>query len=149
MRNNFIKIATVGLVLFSSSCGNNPTANFDSLVKSNQKSEHLTIELVEIGKEKWKVNHETTEGMVLIKDILFSFEGDDFKGLSESITDEIFTIFDKCDLGESVEHDNLHEYLQPLHELVKVVGESKDKEEGEANTNDLKLYVANYFNVFE
>lgn len=93
----------------------------------------------------WEANTETTQGIKNMQQLLDSYpnENGNPEELIAGLKAEFAMIFKKCTMtGEA--HEQLHNYLIPLKTKIESLSEPISDE----NTNDLKMYLEDYFNYF-
>jgi peptidoglycan hydrolase CwlO-like protein len=93
----------------------------------------------------WEANTETTQGIKNMQQLLDSYpkENGNPEELIAGLKAEFGMIFKKCTMtGEA--HEQLHNYLIPLKTKIESLSEPISDE----NTNDLKMYLEDYFNFF-
>lgn len=93
----------------------------------------------------WEANTETTQGIKNMQQLLDSYpkENSNPDELIAGLKTEFGMIFKKCTMtGEA--HEQLHNYLIPLKTKIESLSEPISDE----NTNDLKMYLEDYFNYF-
>ncbi len=103
--------------------------------------------------KKWEANPETTEGILKMID---SVKGvlktggtniDGYRALGVTLQKDFNTIFEKCTMtGEA--HEQLHNYLLPMVDLVKTF-EEKDVAACSKALPELKEHLGNYYVYFE
>lgn len=94
----------------------------------------------------WEANTETTQGIKNIQQLLDNYpkENSNPDELIVGLKAEFAMIFKKCTMtGEA--HEQLHNYLIPLKTKIESLSEPISDE----NTNDLKMYLQDYFNYFQ
>jgi len=99
----------------------------------------------------WKANSETTDGIVKMQKLMYSFSDEEnvnaYSSLKTSLEDEFTTIFQKCTMkGES--HNQLHNYLKPMIEIFEGL-ESSDLKICKENFSIMNTHLAGYQNYFE
>lgn len=95
--------------------------------------------------QTWEANIETTEGIASMEALVGSYApgSDDGQLLKEGLEAEFQDIFAKCTMtGEA--HDQLHNYLAPVHKMLKELG----PEPSEAELDALGEYLATYTDYF-
>jgi hypothetical protein len=99
------------------------------------------------GGKKWLANAETTQGIQAMMGVIETYQANptsDVKQLKENLERELTGIFQKCTMkGDS--HDQLHNYLLPLREKLKVLANAED----EHTVEEIKLYLETYKDYFE
>jgi hypothetical protein len=93
----------------------------------------------------WEANTETTQGIKNMQQLIadYSIESENSEELISNLKAEFGMIFKKCTMtGEA--HEQLHNYLIPLKTKIESLSEPISDE----NTNDLKMYLEDYFNYF-
>jgi len=100
---------------------------------------------------KWKANPETTEGINNMIAVMKSFqEGEnasDYLFLKEALEKEFKLIFQRCTMtGEA--HDQLHNYLMPLKDLISRLDNTDAAVIGTTIT-DIDDHLQLYFEFFE
>jgi hypothetical protein len=102
--------------------------------------------------EKWQANSETTEGIYSMirstKELMSSGSAtiEDYRTLGVSLQKDFNTIFEKCTMtGES--HEQLHNYLLPMVDMVKTF-EEKDIAACDKALPEFKDYLGSYFQYF-
>ena len=99
---------------------------------------------------KWEANLETTRGIDVMRGILIDFPAnptvEDYRGLNKRLAVEFQNILQRCTMtGEA--HEQLHNYLMPLKEMIDKTGTEK-LENCNAILPDLKEYVLKYSHFF-
>ena len=109
--------------------------------------EHDNAQTVQLNNgEKWQANPETTQGIAAMQQLVSSFSttpaAEDYKQLKEKLETEFKTIFQKCTMtGES--HNQLHNYLLPLKDLIEDLG-SGNPEASKKALNEIQMHLTKY-----
>jgi|JI7StandDraft_1071085.scaffolds.fasta_scaffold03081_8 hypothetical protein len=122
----------------------------DQQAQVEQAEEHAEPEFAAVqldNGKKWIANAETTEGvmnLIALLEAQLDNPTSDIKSLRESIMAEFTGIFQKCTMkGES--HNQLHNFLLPLKEMLEKLEEHSEKQDLE----EIKSYLHTYKNYFE
>lgn len=93
----------------------------------------------------WAANLETTDGIIAMQAILNDFEpaADDGAVLKEELEAEFNEIFAKCTMTGDA-HDQLHNYLTPVHAMLDKFGGATT----DAQREELAKYLGTYGNYF-
>ncbi|MEY8020892.1 hypothetical protein AB8P51_08680 [Muriicola sp. SD30] len=99
---------------------------------------------------KWQANQETTDGVVAMlaligKSKLSSRE--DYKKLGDSLNEVKNTVVKECTM-KGASHDNLHVWLHPLIEKIKLLQNTGSVEEGAKLTSNIKEHLEGYYEYF-
>lgn len=113
-------------------------------------AEHSTAVKLNNG-QKWPANSETTEGIKGMSSLLETLpeepKTEDYHSLKTKLEKEFGTILQKCTMtGEA--HDQLHNYLLPMKEMMEKLGSNSADEQREAS-NDLKTHLKEYEKYFQ
>nr|AWJ66225.1 hypothetical protein [uncultured bacterium] len=95
--------------------------------------------------KRWVANKETTEGIANMSELINKYDraNGDPKVLKAGLEEEFALIFERCTMtGES--HNQLHNYLLPIHQELNDIDFSKTEE-----LDELKAYLGTYSNYFE
>jgi hypothetical protein len=95
--------------------------------------------------KRWIANKETTEGIANMSALIAEYDDSngDPKALKARVEEEFALIFERCTMtGES--HDQLHNYLMPIHQEMNEIDFSEA-----AERDALIAYLATYSNYFE
>ena len=126
-------------------------AQQDSLAKNHEKlAEHPVVVELNNG-QKWAANKETTEGIKAMGNLVAAFpkepSNEDYSSLKASLGKEFDTILQKCTMtGEA--HNQLHNYLLPMKEMIEKLGSSSADQQKDA-LNMLKLHIKEYDVYFQ
>jgi hypothetical protein len=102
------------------------TGNPDSSSSLGQTSANGHLSSVKLdGEKKWRANPETTEGIHKMKDMLATVHAEgsleEHRALQSDLENEFNGILQKCTMkGEA--HNQLHNYLMPLNDMIKKSG---------------------------
>jgi len=140
----FSILILAGSLFFLSACNNSKNETAESEVASQ------TMVQLNNG-TKWKANAETTEGINNMIAIISKFqEGEnaaDYPLLKNTLEAEFKLIFDRCTMtGEA--HDQLHNYLIPLKEMLSRL-DSTDPTVISTAIADVDDHLQLYFEYFE
>ena len=126
------------------SCKNDSSAN----QQKNQPDPAVHVRLD--NGQKWIANKETTEGinnmMVLVNALPAQPSVDDYHSLKSKLDEEFDAIIRKCTM-EGEAHNQLHEYLMPLREIIERLG-SNSTEKLKVASDDLGQYLKDYNKYF-
>lgn len=159
MKLKYLLSLTV-ISLMIGSCGNNSTEESKDLVEESNSEEVVVEEeiiepapLVELNNgEKWKANPETTEGINRMMSIISvdasAYAAADYNNLGQALSVEKTQIFENCTM-EGEAHNQLHNYLQPLIDMINDLKEKSDVIELEATRLDLLDHLYAYADYFE
>jgi hypothetical protein len=123
----------------------------DSVVGNHAgHSEHFAQVTLNNG-QKWLANAETTEGLkkmsVLLQTLTNESKVENYNSLKTQLEKEFNSILQKCTMtGEA--HNQLHNYLLPLKEMMEKFGSNSLEECKEASV-DLKQHLQEYYNYFQ
>lgn len=95
--------------------------------------------------KRWIANVETTEGIAKMAALLSSYDPatGDAKALKAGLEEEFALIFERCTMtGEA--HDQLHNYLLPIHKEMADINLSEKEDRDE-----LQAYLGTYGTYFE
>ena len=91
--------------------------------------------------KRWKANPETTEGIANMRALIEKYpeSGQTKLQLKDALEAEFQMIFQKCTMtGES--HEQLHNYLMPLHKMLNAMSEKSTDAEITAMHDHLRKY---------
>ncbi|MBK9761969.1 MAG: hypothetical protein IPO87_01085 [Flavobacteriales bacterium] len=95
--------------------------------------------------KRWIANKETTDGIANMSGMIDKYDrtNGDPKALKAGLEEEFALIFERCTMtGES--HNQLHNYLLPIHQEMSDIDFSKSEE-----LDELKAYLGTYKNYLE
>lgn len=151
MKRSFLPLLLVAIASLQSSCGehghdaaahgDHASAARDSTVTTG----HDTLPAVTLDNgQRWKANPETTSGIANMVGILNAYEpaSGDPKALKTALEEEFGLIFERCTM-EGEAHNQLHNYLLPIHQALR------DFEGSDAQRAALGAQLAAYGNYFE
>lgn len=94
--------------------------------------------------QRWKANPETTSGIANMVGILSAYEpaSGDPKALKAALEEEFGLIFERCTM-EGEAHNQLHNYLVPIHHQLRDFEATADQQIA------LQEHLASYSNYFE
>ena len=131
---NFIRLIVVAILLIT--CKPSKVEVPELLVNVNLKNN-----------VKWKANIDTNKGIAKMIKLSEAFYGSNYNELSEKLSAEFTTIFQKCTMkGEA--HKQLHNYLIPLNDIITKLANTNKKEQLVAYAQ-LSPYLKQYYNYFE
>ncbi len=95
---------------------------------------------------RWKANPETTEGIQHMRSILESYrtDGSATTDLKDTLEAEFALIFERCTMTGDA-HEQLHNYLLPLHTQLRELTSDAPRKDREA----VLAYLQQYGNYFE
>lgn len=135
--------AVLSFIIFLSSCDNqNPEKEAEEITASSVALNNGT---------KWKANPETTAGINNMIKILSDFQESenaaDYQALQKNLNQEFNLILKNCTM-EGEAHEQLHNYLMPLKELI---GKLSSSDTGEVTTTiaDIDDHLQLYGEFFE
>lgn len=94
---------------------------------------------------RWSANPETMQGIANMTKLAAAYDPskDDAKAFKAALEEEFGLIFERCTMtGEA--HEQLHNYLLPIHQRLRDMDASKPED-----VEDLRTYLATYGNYFE
>jgi hypothetical protein len=139
---NFLLPMILALLLFS--CDNSEIADSaDSESSTEESSENIRLN----NGQKWKVNEEIIEHIALSEDVYESFEGDDYKSLSEELMEHTNNLIQSCKMT-GLAHEELHKWLHPHLELIKEIKDATS-ENGEDYLVKLEDSFVDFHSFFE
>lgn len=135
--------------LFLIACGTEQTSSNDETTKVETEYNIPNLELD--NGAHWQANIETTDGIFTMIELMDSFSDKEavpaYNELAESLTDEFNDIFKNCTMvGES--HNQLHNYLLPLKEIIEGL-RSSELNICRSSFADLERHLGQYFDFFE
>lgn len=138
--------------LFLGSCDMNRNATKDhNIDNANQAEledkvkEEVAIQLNE--GQKWRVNAEMLPHIQNCEAAYLNFTGNDYSKLAEEMMSHTNQLIQNCTMT-GASHDELHKWLHPHIEYVKLLG-NEDKDEAEEAFEDLEASFALYHTYFE
>lgn len=158
MKQTLTFLALITSLLIS--CKNNYDTKNDGLTNTKQQdpaahnheehSEHSTAVTLNNG-QKWPANAETTEGIRKMSSLLEAFSKEpkveDYNSLKIKLENEFDMILQKCTMtGEA--HDQLHNFLLPMKEIIEKLSSNSADEQKEASGN-LKTHLKEYDKYFQ
>lgn len=141
---------TLGILTFLFSC-QSPSTEQKS-VDPPQKTEQTASPEVKLNNgQKWKANPETTEGVHNMLQLVNTFSEKEnvtaYAELKKQLKGEMNLIFKNCTMKGKA-HDQLHNYLIPMFDLIHNVG-SEDLKECKSSYEQLNLHLNRYDEYFE
>ena len=145
---SFLLIALPGTACGTSGNASEEHDHDHAAMEAQEQQEHDNADgsAVQLDNGKpWEANVETTEGVKSMQAIVAGFDpatgdGEVFK---EELTAEFKDIFAKCTMtGES--HEQLHNYLIPLHKMLEKLTTSPSQEQ----ITEMSQYLGTYENYF-
>lgn len=166
----------LALAVFITACTNNNSAevgveNETTEEKAEEGKKHSSASMTSGGEEvadtnvkakvavsldggkKWKANVETTQGIKeMAKSVTEAMRAETkdeqlFRTLGGKLQKDFNTIFEKCNMkGEA--HDQLHNYLLPMVDMVKTF-EKEDVESCNKTLTEIRGHLGSYFSYFE
>lgn len=145
---SFLLIALLGTACGTSGNAHEEHDHDHAAMEAEEHDDHNTADgsAVQLDNGKtWEANAETTEGVKSMQAIVAGFDpatgdGELFK---EELTAEFKDIFAKCTMtGES--HEQLHNYLIPLHKMLDKLTASPSPEQ----LTEMSQYLGTYENYF-
>ncbi|MBK7618062.1 MAG: hypothetical protein IPJ10_01800 [Flavobacteriales bacterium] len=157
-----LTLTAFALALFSLGCTNNasetaeahdhhpdtPVAEDHDHAEADHDHAEAEAEIPEVtldNGKRWIANAETTEGIAKMSALITNYDPatGDPKALKAGLEEEFALIFERCTMtGES--HNQLHNYLLPLHQDMSDIDLTKSEE-----LDLLKAYLGTYKNYFE
>lgn len=148
-------LTAIALALFTMGCSNSAPGTADAHephaeAYGNDVHDHAEVEnripkvVLDDGK-RWIANAETTEGIARMSALITGFDpvSGDAKALKAGLEEEFALIFERCTMtGEA--HEQLHNYLLPIHQELGTIDLSNAEERDE-----LKAYLGTYGSYFE
>lgn len=148
--NTFLMLA---IISFAISCGNPSESKHEqSEAENTDIHQHDSESVVSLDNGKrWKANMETTIGINNMISLMESFSDKEnivaYATLKVNLDNEVNTILDNCKMtGES--HNQLHNYLVPLIEMLREVG-SSDIDTCKYGFMKLEKHLREYSTYFE
>lgn len=149
----------VFIFLFVACKNNTDTASGNSITTEEQNStahnhkdhtDHLAAMTLNNG-QKWDANVETTEAIARMRTLVETSpeqgSADDYHSLQIKLENEFKTIFEKCTMtGEA--HNQLHNYLVPIKEMMEKFDSNSEEELREVKEN-LKHHLKEYTSYFQ
>lgn len=148
-------LTAFALALFAFGCNNSAHETTDTHEQHAEAPANDDHDHAEVGSEipkvvldngkRWIANAETTEGIANMSGMIDEYDRTtgDPKTLKAGLEEEFALIFERCTMtGES--HDQLHNYLLPLHQEMSDMDLTKSEE-----LDLLKAYLGTYKNYFE
>lgn len=136
-------------ILFLFSCGTEQPNGTDDATKA--ETEYIIPNLELDNGALWQANVETTDGVFAMIELMDPFSDKEavsaYNELAGSLNDEFNNIFKNCTMvGES--HNQLHNYLLPLKEIIEGL-RSSELNICKASFADLEQHLGQYFEFFE
>ncbi len=149
---NFTKIIlfTV-LTILVSSCGNNKEHEHAGQEASGQEHHGDEHGIMLNDGKPWMANSETTQGIHNMSALWDGFKSgndiEEYHALQEDLLTEFNTIIKECTM-EGDSHEQLHNYLLPMKDLISDLG-SDDISVCNNSVDLLKKYLSTYPKYFE
>lgn len=120
-------------------------------MQNHEEHEERSSAVILNNGQKWKTNAETTDGMKKMSSLFETFakqpKAEDYYSLKTKLEKEFDTILQKCTMtGEA--HNQLHNYLLPMKELIGKLGSNSTEEQQEALDN-LQAHLKEYDKYFQ
>ncbi len=151
MNRFLLPLLLLAMAALNSSCGehsHDAAAQADQATTpadSTSATAHDALPAVTLDNgQRWKANPETTSGIANMVGILNAYEpaSGDPKALKTALEEEFGLIFERCTM-EGEAHNQLHNYLLPIHQALR------DFEGSDAQRAALGAQLAAYGNYFE
>lgn len=147
MRTKLLVAAIVGASLFACQGGDQNPDGTDvstsvSIAEGGGTLQHMSLNRG----ERWPANSATTGGIQEMKELLRNFPGNADKGRYQALSTDLNSVFNsilkQCTMkGEA--HDQLHNYLMPLKEMIDGIA-VVSPDDGGKMASDLRAYLDQY-----
>lgn len=133
-------------ILLVAACKNNNSIT----TETSHHAEHAALVALNNG-QRWNANLETTAGIQkmssLFKELPEQPTREDYKSLKSRLDHEFDMILQNCTMtGEA--HDQLHNYLMPLKEMMGDL-DSNSAEEAKMASDNIQHHLMEYDNYFQ
>ena len=160
MRKSLIAIAVLSLAISCKEIKKENSSQADTTTEIVDHNSHAgetqdldnawVNEMVMDNGAKWRANKETTDGvremLSLINDNKAS-TAEAYRKLGDGLNGIKNTVVKECTM-EGASHDNLHVWLHPLIEKIKLLQKAESSEAGAKLTSNIKNHLEGYFDYF-